>query len=341
MRGKRVNNKPRLVRMLKRQGKNSRHASRVPRINLPADFRLAENLPLVAESILKLRRMLEMPGHRRPRINFNNIAEIDNAATLMLAAEIQAWNLKEPGIRLRPYHVSWKPEVRHLLNEMGLLALLDVPRRSVRRSVHVSDSVFLPFISDSKVDMREYTQFREEIEKEIESSLSASSYLYTGLSEAVSNVIHHAYAKGKRKQWWASASYEKSARELKILCYDRGRTIPKTLPFSGIWEHVRGFMARFGLDEQVDCDLIEGALRTRRTVTKESHRGLGLLQLMDFVDHVDQGSLRIYSRSGMILYTKSESKKVGNYDKKPLSQQIQGTLIEWSIFLPPKKNAKN
>lgn len=343
MKGKRVKNKSQRVK--KRKGKkigqksdtSSRQPARDLNLDFPKEFRLSENFSGIIEVIMKLRQLLEQQGARPPRICFSNIAAIDIAAALMLGAEVQAWTLNNPNAHPHFYNKSWNPEVQSLLTAMKLFPLLDAPRRGKPKHAHTTGSTFMPVISGSNVDMSKFIVLREGIESEIKGPMSTSQYFFIGLSEAVTNAIQHAYGSDQRKQWWASASYNKSAQELRIVCYDRGRTIPKTLPTSGLWEQVRNVMSRFRLSDAIDCDLIEGALRTRRTMTKKRHRGQGLPQLMKFVDQADQGWLRIYSRNGMVLYTKSESEGEGNYEKEQLIKQVKGTLIEWSISVHAEK----
>ena len=350
MKGKHINNRTQfrvLRRKRKNRGRRSGVSSRLlTRLDMefPKKFRLAENFEGVAGAISSLRQLLGKQGARPPRIRLSGIATIDNAAALMLGAEVQAWNPNKVQAwnpnnlnnSLHFYNGSWNSEVRGLLTDMGLFPMLDFPRQRALKRARATDWVFMPVISDSLVDMKKFRALRESIESEIKGpmSMSARHYWFIGLSEAVTNAVQHAYEEKQRKQWWASASYNKATRELQILCYDRGMTIPKTLPLSGIWEQVRGFMSFVGLSESTDCDLIEGALRTRRTATKESHRGRGLPQLMNFIDEVDKGSLAIYSRKGKVLYSKSSTGGKGEYRGELLKKQIEGTLIEWSVFLP-------
>ena len=274
-------------------------------------------------------------GGKAPYINFDGMSLVDNAAALMLAAELDAWNIRHWHVPLRSYDKSWDPGVRQHLDTMGLFKLLRVDRQSAPEPAP-SDSVFMPFFSDSRVDLGEFVRFRERIESEINRPLArrASHYLFAGLSEAVTNVIQHAYKTNESKRWWVSASYEKTGGKLSILCYDRGLTIPQTLPRSHKWERIRGVISAVGLNLKLDSDLIKGALMTRRTATKESHRGRGLPQLMNFIDEVDKGSLAIYSRKGKVLYSKSSAGGKGEYRGELLKKQIEGTLIEWSVFLP-------
>ena len=350
MKGKRVNNKkkravwPGSRKKSSGQMSGASHRSSTQSLPLkffPKEFQLSGNFSGVVGAIAQLRRMLENRGARLRRICVSTIATIDNAAALMLGAEVKVWGDNNPNMRPPFHNKLWNLEVQGLLTQMGLFPLLDFPR-SVRSPTRATDWAFMPVISNSNVDMEKFTAFRKDIEREIRGPMTARHYMFIGLSEAVSNVVQHAYEDGKVKHWWASAAHCQSTGELKIICYDRGQTIPKTLPSSNIREQLGVMMSKLGLNHAIDCDLIEGALRTRRTMTKQTNRGRGFPQLMDFVDQVDHGSLKIYSRNGMVTYTKStkSGSGEGRYTKGTLSKEINGTLIEWSIFLLPEKNAK-
>lgn len=344
MKGKRVNNNK-----IRRQRKGSRRKSaalsrplaRIFDLDFPKEFRLAQGVSRVVRFVGKLRQLLEKQGARPPRIRFSNIAKIDIAAALMLGAEIQARVHNAPNFRPHFYNGPWHPEVKNLLTGMRLFPVLNAPHSDAPALARSEHLLLMPVISHSSVDMEKFIAWRESIEREIKGAMSASHYFFIGLSEAITNAVQHAYTSNQpREWWWASASYDKSTRELIVLCYDRGQTIPKTLPFSEFKEAIATVMSRLGLRKNIDSDLIEAALRHRRTITKKSHRGHGLRQLMYFVDEVEKGALRVYSRRGLVEYTKSESGE-GNYKKKNLNDEFKGTLIEWQIVLPGKKPAKN
>lgn len=128
-----------------------------------------------------------------------------------------------------------------------------------------------------------------------------------------------------------SLSATLSPKELKVLCYDRGQTIPKTLPFSGIQERVMASLKNLGLSK-IDADLIHAALVTKRTMTGELHRGKGIPELKSFIDKHGAGHLSIYSRNGIVHYEKRRN-KLPEIRKKRIAKPILGTLIEWCIIL--------
>ena len=311
-------------------GGGSGNGSALPsQIELPRDFRLSENFSETAGRISALRHRLDRGRGRPPYINFNSIVKVDSAAALMLAAEIGAWNRANPYIKLRSHDQQWDPRVAELLDEMGLFEMLGVPRQGERVDVHERDTVFIPFMHGSYADIEGfYALFLERIEKHMATRLQRLP-LIVGMGEAVANAWEHGYKREEGAEWWVSASCNKGTGELKVVCYDRGLTIPGTLPRSHLWENIRHTV---GLDARVDCDLIKAALTTRRTKTGKLRRGKGLPKLMLFVNSSGRGELRIYSRRGMVCYKKFAIDKNGEFQKKQLDKPIGGTLIEWRVF---------
>lgn len=309
-------------------------------VDLPMDFRLSVNFSETAGCISALRHHLSrgVRGGRTPYINFNNIAMVDHAAALMLAAEIHAWNLKNPHIKLRSDDKNWNADIAELLSDMGLFDLLGVTRQGPPSMSRGRDKIFLQFISGSTEEefSRNYIKYREEIESETQAPLLRVP-LIVGLGEAVVNAEEHSQ-KGREgdARWWVSASYSKTNRELGILCYDRGLGIPQTLPQSGMRERVYRFLSEQGWSDRIDCDLIAAAMMSphRRTSTGNPRRGRGIRQFMDFIKKSDQGELRVYSRKGMVRYAKSCADERGKFHKKQLNKPINGTLIEWRAVLP-------
>ena len=243
---------------------------------LPEDFRLIPDLlagvaPPVVQCLSELRGHVENVGEFGLSVNFDAVRRIDAAAALMLTAEIHLWDLSKPGVGLRSHDHSWNPEIRQLLADMGLFQFLGVKVRGALAPENAGAETFVRFVSNDRVDMSNFVKFREDIEKRIGENLGefVMNLLYSGLQEAVTNVRQHAYADGeKHPRWWVSASFNSDTRNLKVLCYDRGRTIPGTLRSRG-----EAFMNLMGASSD-DSGLIEKALHSR-TSTKEIFRGAG------------------------------------------------------------------
>ena len=217
---------------------------------------------------------------------------------------------------------------------MGYFELLNIPRPSVFEEPN--DVTFLRFIrgdSENRDSGQLAKQLRVNIETMVAKGIKKVS-MYEGLSEAITNVGHHAYPSivvNSRKQWWVSASYNRQSRELFVMFYDQGAGIPVTLPTQWhSFEHLREIFGRLN-----DSQKIEAAMKYGRSSTKLVERGKGLRNLVEFAKVHEEGRLSIYSLRGLYRLTRTgenETTETGmaGQDHKT---SIGGTLIEWSVKL--------
>ena len=332
-------------RVKKRQGRLSRKKPRSwqqKTVALPEDFRLTTNISASAAQVTKciaeLRGYVESRSKLRLLVDFNAIRQVDAAAALMLAAEIHIWDLSRPWVKLRSQDDEWHPEIREMLADMGLFPFLGVSMRISRNARRAGSVSYVHFISDSRVYMRNFENFKRDIEEKMGEGEELGEFVmdlfFSGLQEAVTNVRHHAYAKNERhSRWWVSASFNHESRNLNVLCYDRGLTIPITLRTQ---EEKLLRMTTLGLNAATsDSALIKAALHSR-TSTKESGRGKGLPEMADIINRSKlDGELSVYSGSGMARYEKKSGDSPGSYSEARLEAPIRGTLIEWRIRIPP------
>ena len=328
----------RLRRARQRQAK--RHNFPQETVVLPEDFRLTMNLPAsvnrVAGCIAQLREHVEADRKFGLSIVFAAVRQIDAAAALALIAEI---HLLSGRVTLRSRDDQWDPEIRELLADMGLFQFLRVEMQSARALERGSPNSYVQFISDDRVYMRNFVNFRRDIEGKMGEGEQLGAFvmdlLHNGLQEAVTNVLQHAYAGGENPRWWVSASFNSESRDLKVLCYDRGRTIPGTLRTRG-----EGFLRALPLGlgaTASDSALIVAALSSPRTSTGKFYRGKGLPEMAGIIDRSRRaGELSVYSGKGVGRYEKGGDDSPGAYSQVRLETPIRGTLIEWRIRIPPR-----
>ncbi|AZB62968.1 hypothetical protein EBL87_04185 [Cereibacter sphaeroides] len=176
----------------------------------------------------------------------------------------------------------------------------------------------------------------------------------SAVSEAMINVARHAYPSDfvaasiydTVGQWWFAAQADRPSRELKIVVYDQGATIPGTLPrrewFKSTVESVmRSVVPDFIYDRDknqrigsLDHEYINYSMRRGKTQTNDPERGLGLPQMQSLVDHCSDGSISIVSRSGLYRYAKGTSTMM-----RALPVDLEGTLVEWRLSLPAEASA--
>jgi hypothetical protein len=173
--------------------------------------------------------------------------------------------------------------------------------------------------------------------------------LYDVLSEALTNVRHHAYPDGglpeTLRRWWLFARYVEPAGEepgnLFIGVYDLGVGIQASLhdkltAGERAMEFVKWLTEKFGADARpsraLDRALLETAIEATRSRTGLSFRGNGLPEMRDFVLSTESGRLLIISGQSQYLCTARSQQSTTTSCQEP----ILGTLIVWSIPLLPK-----
>jgi hypothetical protein len=265
-------------------------------------------------------------------LNFENLNYVSPAAALLLASELDEWNRTSQG-RLSARDSTWTPEVRRQLSDMGLFELLHLERPTdlALRTART----FLPFIRGEIAADRATAGARtKELNRKIQEVAGAEikkHLLFHGLSEAITNVSHHAYPqKVKNKPWWMFASYDSDEGEVTVVFLDHGLTIPVTLP---AWKGVERLREIYG--GWKDAHKIHAAMELGRSGTGSLGRGKGLPNFLDIIKVHPGSSLRIFSRKGL-LTVRSEREKPLTFESTSLARSMKGTLIEWK-FVPKSK----
>ncbi len=305
-------------------------------IELPERFNLEDNFEVVIDRIDKVAKCIKagIPIY----VDFDKVRNISVSATLMLAAELDIYNLvKRGGGRLHAYDSKWDKNVRNRLKEMGFLKLLKVKSEMERTYKNENEKeIFIKFISGNKhyEDASSVAKFIVEVnntlnKRKIPEELSL--HLHAGMSEAINNTVEHAYEEkqpDRQNRWWVSASINRDNQEIKVICYDRGLTISKTIRESET--KLNQIKMLIG---NKDHEIIMAALEHKHSSTKRANRGNGLSSLIGFIEENGQGVMKVYSGEGMIQYDKSQKHDNEGYNSNMLGSKIRGTLIEWSVIL--------
>ena len=220
------------------------------------------------------------------------------------------------------------------LEEMGLFKLLNLLYDG-REKVETSRT-FVKFIFGNTTDGESAKKLRSALEGIAKSSIEAKS-AFGGITEAMNNVVKHAYPQTTRNEkifgvthpWWLGGSYNRQTDTLTISICDQGVGIPKTLPRRHPKEKIDGLFGRLGITQPDDAAMIKAAIELGRTATRETHRGKGLQDIKRFVDSYENASLKILSLRGEYLH----SKEAGIEREKLIlhTSPVYGTLIEWRI----------
>ncbi len=305
------------------------HGSFTP-IHCPEVLSLEDNFDGVVKLLDDIRMKSQKHRNKRIHIDFKPIRTIKPSAALVLAAELDRWN-RQLAIRNSKLVAvdaeEWDSTVRRLLREMGFFKLLRVV--SIPEEKSSTGIQYVQFCSGTKVDGKVIDDLRR-LHLEPFVSVPNKHLLYAAVTEAMTNVVHHAYGDQTSldvpKHWWLSAAYDGQSREVAVMIYDQGSGIPATLPRK-FKERIRELLPE-NLTKN-DAHMIQAAHHLSRTATLSPSRGHGLQRdIRRYIEELDcHGMYRVISNRGeYIVETGASSDKIISH-KHPLS----GTLIEWRL----------
>lgn len=256
---------------------------------------------------------------------------------VVLAAEMQRWS-RVHGANLTALSPGkWSPRVQALLLDLGVLQLLGITERAVRRNLEDAEQIgFIRLKSGDRTDGAQLEALQYEL-AEASKYFEPQPSIFRGLQEAVGNAIEHAYKDTGHKpkfpyaaghRWWAAGCIDTVNLSLRFFVYDQGIGIPLSLLRKPSWkEPIEGILRSLGLS-RTDSNLIEGAFEVGRTSTGSDGRGKGLHDLREVIQKAGAGYLRILSGHGDVTLFAQ-----GRVEKRDHGSHIGGTLIEWSIPL--------
>jgi hypothetical protein len=215
--------------------------------------------------------------------------------------------------------------VGQLFQHVGLLERLGLSAKWAITSEKVK---YWHFMQGTCTDTTELRTLLADHEKSL--SKDVRSQLYASLSEAITNVINHAYPGTEEslseKHWWMF-SKQKDGKLLIAVC-DRGIGIPDSLRQK---PYLRDYVRRLRVSnkKRMDETLIADAVGSPRTVTQLPHRGKGLPDMLEFVRLLGDGGLTILSQHGVFSFRGLENQPLSRTYRSPLN----GTLLFWEIPL--------
>jgi hypothetical protein len=271
------------------------------------------------------------------RIDFRPIQRVAPAALLCLVAEMHANRLLSGDRPMIAHHPEqWNPEVLFACFELGMFSILsDMP--SPEQST--GSLRILRFRSRATTSGADVAHLSESL-AELHDLPIDTKALYATLMETIANSVEHAYsipgaaelatgAVGRR--WWASGAVDQDVRRMKVIAYDRGATIPATLPHSRRWSALLEAIPLIGvaLRSSDPGEMIRWAIQGRITRTAKGNRGRGLGKYQLLAERSQGDRLRIISGQGLYIYTHGGSPVV-----RTRAVSLPGTLVEWDLALP-------
>lgn len=288
--------------------------------------------------ILKIRAHV-LTHNRKIRIDFSITESMVVCGTLRFFAELNLIKKEKGSLNLITCTYPKNNRVAQVLQHLGILKMLN---RNCSITPDRDDVINWKTASGENTDA---TRVGEILETQSNLPRKKSKNLYRGVSEAMTNVSQHAYLDiketSKHKGWWMFCKEEND--QIFVAFCDLGVGIPITLPqsleknnekklFAQVWN--KFFPNRKKL---TDGELIRAAIEVKRSRTKKSHRGKGLLDMIKVIEKTKCGNLAIFSNRGIYQYefdNLSALESTRNY-----KDSILGTLILWS--LPLKIEGKN
>ena len=275
---------------------------------------------------------------RLASVKFDNLKFISSSASLVLTAELSKWDDAKRQ-RLIPRTEEWDPDILKRFQDLGFFNLFH--NHQIKTTVNAVTPVVrvVRYIKENCGTSEQTGVLKERIKQIVGKNISKWTFLYSGLSEAITNVSHHAYPESTRtpvadRNWYIGGAYNTDTTELKIVFFDQGIGIPKSLPTSEIGERVLDFLSSLpAVDRKKDEVMLKAAVELTRTKTAETDRGKGLQDLLEFIKRRGDGYLSIISSKGLYKFTAKNGKehaKTANFENP-----MYGTLIIWKVTLDP------
>lgn len=318
-------------RALLRRGKVMVRSIEV-RVAPPSVLSFAKNFAETTDFLDRLRSetLSDANARKRVYVDLVPVRKLSVPVAIVLAAEFHRWSLIKK-MRLRPRNSSmWSPEVRGLLDDLGVFELLQT--RSVKASGDWIDNLTLtPLESGESFDGEKVNELQNHFAQSL-AGFTSRPDMFEGLMEAAENAISHAYPKDYSPpypfaghRWWGASCLDLRQKRLRFFIYDQGAGIPFTLPKGQLWERIRAFLSERGVLSD-DAHTLRAAFEVGRTSTGQSNRGLGLKRMADVVRNSGSGYLRIISGRAEIIHYHDD-----RIETNGLTTHIGGTLIEWSM----------
>ncbi len=316
-------------------------------IFLPEKMDFNENYDSTVLYIRAIRKLTDAPGfssrtYKLGLVDFDNLKKISTSAALVLTSELSKWD-DAVRVRVKPLTNNWSKDILCKFYDLGFFNLFKeveidskIKARSEKSCINL-----VKYIKGRCGDNDKTRTLKSEITEVVGEDINKWTFLHSGLTEAITNVSHHAYPNDsgileKDKNWYLTGAYNAVTKELKIVFYDQGIGIPKSLPTSHIWEKVLGFLSTLPIAEEAaerkkDETLLSAAIQLSRTSTNEMDRGKGLQDLLEFIRQRGEGYISIMSLKGLYKYSLKNGREL--IKTESFKDPICGTLIIWNVTL--------
>ncbi len=312
--------RPKPKRRATSRAKESVFKPRTLKVNAPVEFDLTVefNRSNLLNFIDKISQGI-IGGHK-VEICFDATKKLLPSGTLYFVASIDAILNNYPEKLSCNYPAD--EVVEQLFQHIGFLQRLG---QSPRKAITADNVRYWQYLTGTSVDLSGFKSLFEKISLENDTKAG----LYDGFTEAITNVIQHAYSDDRDVQdvvackWWMFAQHRNG--QLDIAICDLGIGIPNSMISKPeLSEIIPRIVARF--KKRSHNALIEVAVESNRSRTKLAHRGKGLPDMLSFARTSEIGGFLIHSRRGFFVCNANRTERGHDYRRA-----ITGTLIHWHI----------
>lgn len=224
------------------------------------------------------------------------------------------------------------PIAAQVFHQVGLSSLL-----GIKGDIPITDKdvVYWNHTHGTKIEGDKGGKLIVEIAKAHDLDDSITDNLYNGVSEAITNSVMHAYPDDRsedvrylygKKKWWMFTGINEDI--LHVVVCDLGIGIPNSLKHKhpDLYEK---FKSLFRYKNH--SKLIQVAMEEGRSRSDEPHRGLGMVELKNFINFTHNGKLAIFSQKGGFLYFGDGGENIERL--RNFKGSMMGTVVAWSVPL--------
>lgn len=346
-----VEQRARARRRRRRSGKAEQQSQRTTRGSTPKqpgririDAHVSLDLDKGRDEVCQLVERVRSAARAGQRVllNLAHVRSIRSSALVYLLAQVHMLRM-EMGADFVTGTYPKSARVERQLAESGFYDILGV--KSGRTFDQAKRATrYIRFKSDQKINGAEIASVRQELLRDdLSMPPSVARKIFRALTEAMTNVNHHGYvtkvfkstraSQHVKGRWWLFASLNTRLNTFRLVFYDAGVGIPKTLPRKYPLEMIRQVLSLLPGLRPDDAQMIQAAMELGRTRTDLDNRGKGLMDLTKLIDTVGAGNMAILSRHGHYSYS-SAGTALANRDSF-----VEGTLIEWTLPIDKALNA--
>ena len=287
------------------------------------------------------------PSGKKSYFPFSEIEKICPASTLIISSHYSMYK-KRGGVFDIIDYPEWNIEVQDTLTKMGFFELIgfdSIPKDKNSQKIPITG-----FKSGNKATNEEVTKYFRRLVHEVDgmgTKEDSFKQAASAIFEAVENSVRHAYTKHFRKdvrdRWWIGGILSLNKKEITLVCYDKGISIPKHIKEVALeekghrmraWvnEAINLFIKTTGeeeFDDNLDHIRLEKAMEYAKTSTRKKGSGKGLSHIAKTIEGFGDGSnVKIMSRRAYAEITQNKGSRFTLLDTP-----IIGTLIIWKIIL--------